>query len=229
MLAVLVDPDKFNQKVIDLSNYAKVDFFFVGGSQVNQADFRKTIAYIKKNSKIPTILFPGDENQISAKADALLLLSLVSGRNPEYLIGKHVNAASKLKKSKLEIIPTAYLMIDGGINSSTSKVTHTTSILQHDRKTIVDTAVASELMGMNLIYLEAGSGAKNIISGNIIKMVRRQTSVPILCGGGIDSIKKLENCWKNGADLAVVGNALEKKPELILELIKSKRKINKSI
>ncbi|MFN5181860.1 MAG: geranylgeranylglyceryl/heptaprenylglyceryl phosphate synthase [Bacteroidota bacterium] len=223
-LAVLIDPDKFNPEVVANAEKTKVDFIFIGGSTVKKSDFYKAAGYIKKNSKIPLVIFPGDEHQISKKADALLLLSLVSGRNSDYLIGKHVSVAKQLKQSKIEIIPTAYILLDGGKKSTVSKVTKTIPIEPKNKNLIISTSIASELLGLKLIYLEAGSGAKISISGEVLRSVKNHINLPIICGGGIDSKDKIEYCWLNGADLVVVGNALEKKPELLFDLVKAREK-----
>lgn len=215
-LAVLIDPDKFNIELIKLCNKCAVCYFFVGGSKLSKGNIKNTISAIKKISKIPVVIFPGDEKQLSAKADAVLFLSLLSGRNAEYLIGKQVLAAPVIKKKKLECISTAYILINGNKKSVTQKVTKTKPL--HSSKEIVNTALAGELLGFKLIYLEAGSGAKTNIQARIISSVKKSVQIPVLAGGGIDSKEKAAQAIKAGADIIVVGNALEKDVYLIKKL-----------
>ncbi len=216
ILAVLIDPDKFNLEVIELANKCNVSFFFVGGSKLTNGNIEKTISTIKKYSKIPIIIFPGDEKQLSAKADAVLFLSLLSGRNPDYLIGKQVLAAPFIKQKKLECISTAYILVEGNKKSTTEKVSKTKPL--SDIKTIVHTAIAAELLGFKTVYLEAGSGAKTSINNAIIKKVKQNINIPLLVGGGIDNTKKATQALKAGADILVVGNALEKNSHLLKDL-----------
>ena len=215
-LAVLIDPDKFNGQLIELANQCHVHYFFVGGSQLSSGNIEKTIAAIKKHSKIPVILFPGDEKQVSAKADAILFLSLLSGRNPDYLIGKQVLAAPFIKKKKIECISTAYILVEGNKKSTTQKVTHTQPL--SNSKKIVHTAIAAELLGFKTVYLEAGSGAKKHIDTVLIKKVKQNIDIPLIVGGGIDTVEKAKQAIVSGADILVVGNALEKNIYLLKEL-----------
>ncbi len=221
-LAVLIDPDKQNEKsllhLINLAENARVDFFFVGGSLLIEGRFEETIAVIKKHSKIPVVIFPGNNYQVSKRADAILFLSLISGRNPEFLIGQHVIAAPSIKEAQLEVIPTGYLLIDGGRTSSTSYITQTVPIPNDKPDIAVATALAGEMLGMKAIYLEAGSGAINTVSQAMIKAVKENISVPLIVGGGIRSSEQAEEICKAGADIIVVGNVLEKEPELLLEI-----------
>jgi phosphoglycerol geranylgeranyltransferase len=215
-LAVLVDPDKFNPGLIRLCRPDAVSFFFVGGSRLQSGNTGKTIRAIRKLSKIPVVIFPGDETQVSGEAHAILLLSLLSGRNPDYLIGKHVLAAPVIRRKKLECIPTAYLLIDGRRKSVTQQVTHTRPL--HSIKEICDTALAGQLLGFRLLYLEAGSGALRQINTSIIRKVRKTVELPLIVGGGIDSAAKARAAIKAGADIIVVGNALEKDAHLVEKL-----------
>ena len=221
-LAVLIDPDKQNEKslshLIEQAENARVDFFFVGGSLLLEARFEKTIATIKQHSKIPVVIFPGNNYQVSKRADAILFLSLISGRNAEYLIGQQVIAAPSIKQAQLEVIPTGYLLIDGGRTSTTSYVTQTIPIPNDKADIAVATAIAGELLGMKAIYLEAGSGAVNIVSVEMIRAVKENISIPLIVGGGIRSSEQAEEICKAGADIIVVGNILEKEPELLLEI-----------
>lgn len=220
-LAVLVDPDKFNDKLIDVVESCKVDYFFIGGSKITNGDFEGTLRQLKKRSKIPVVIFPGDfVGQLSAKADAILILSVLSGRNPDYLIGKHVESAKEIKAKKIETIPTGYVLIEGEVVSATQKVTNTRPIPNNDVDLIVRTAIAGELLGMKAIYLEAGSGAKMSVSSDIIKKVKKQIHIPLIVGGGINSVKKAQQVINAGADIVVVGNALEKNVNLLSEISK---------
>lgn len=216
--AVLIDPDKFNEKVITLSNQTFIDFFLVGGSVLQKnSSVHKTISKIKKLSKKPVIIFPGDENQISPLADGILLLSLVSGRNPDYLIEKQVKAAPVIQKYKLPFLPTAYLLIDGNFESTTSKVTHTIPLSQN-KNIIYNHCLASAMLGMQAIYLEAGSGAKKTIKPEIIKYIKSKLSLPLIVGGGINSIKHIQQYITTPVDCLVIGNTLEKNPLFLSEI-----------
>lgn len=215
-LAVLIDPDKFNLELIKLANTCNVHYFFVGGSKLTNGNIEKTISIIKKHSKIPVIIFPGDEKQLSAKADAVLFLSLLSGRNPEYLIGKQVIAAPFVKQMKLECISTAYILVEGNKKSTTQKITKTKPL--NNAQIIINTAIAAELLGFKTIYLEAGSGAKKNINTSLIKKVKQNISIPLLVGGGIDNIQKAKQTINSGADVLVIGNALENDIHLLTQL-----------
>ncbi|MBI3501769.1 MAG: geranylgeranylglyceryl/heptaprenylglyceryl phosphate synthase [Bacteroidetes bacterium] len=226
LFAVLIDPDKFNPEVIDECNQSKVDFIFIGGSELKNGSFHRCVNTIKKNTKIPLVIFPGSREQISEKADAILLLSLISGRNPDYLIGEHIRAAKQLKKSKLEIIPTGYILIGGGKNISTQKITHTSPIKNSDINLAVSTSIAGELLGMKMIYLEAGSGSKNSLSEKIIRNVEKNISVPLIAGGGINSAEKAKALCKAGADVIVVGNGIEKDITLVKKISHELARVN---
>ncbi|MGZ3862388.1 MAG: phosphoglycerol geranylgeranyltransferase [Bacteroidia bacterium] len=217
-LAVLVDPDKFDPELIQLADSCGVDYFFVGGSELARNNLDLVVSRVKKLSKIPVVIFPGDETQLSAKADAVLFLSLLSGRNPDYLIGKQVLAAPLIKRKKLQSISTAYLLIGKNNRSATRRVTNTKPLDEKDSASIVNTCLAAELLGFKVIYLEAGSGAKNNVKESLIRKVKRTVSLPLIIGGGINSVSKVKNAIKNGADIVVVGNALEKNKFLIKEL-----------
>ena len=218
LFAVLVDPDKFNPKVIDECNSSKVDFIFIGGSGLKKKKFHKCVSAIKKRTKILLVIFPGGKEQISEKADAILLLSLISGRNPDYLIGEHIRAAQQLKKSKLEIIPTGYILIEGGKKITAQKITRTSPIKTSDVNLAVSTSIAGELLGMKMIYLEAGSGTKKPLSNSIIQNIKRNISSPLIAGGGIDSPEKAKAICKAGADVIVAGNGIEKDVTLVKKI-----------
>ena len=217
-LIILIDPDKYNPELIKLTDKNKVAYIFVGGSILKKNTFEKTIKSIKEITKIPVIIFPGDETQVSKHADGILMLSLLSGRNAEYLIGKHVKAASKIKASNLKVIPTGYILIDGANKSTTQKITKTKPLT--NKKEIIETAIAGELLGKKLIYLEAGSGAKKTLNTSIIKDVKKNISIPLIVGGGIDSVLKVKNILLSNPDYLVIGNALEKSPDLLIEIQK---------
>lgn len=213
LLAVLIDPDKMAvNKVFAFISKLKISVathIFVGGSTVDDDVTEALVSEIKKHSKLPLIIFPGDVTQITDKADALLFLSLISGRNPEYLIGKHVASVSKLKNTNLEVISTGYILIENGKQTAVERVTKTKPISRHRVQEIVDTAVAGTLLGMKLVYLEAGSGAIYPVSGTIISEVKKVLQIPLIVGGGIRNKSQLENAYKFGADLVVIGTAFE--------------------
>src|SRR4051812_19356973 len=215
LLAVLIDPDKFNTEVVRIAKAAGVSCFLVGGSVLNSGDVSATIETIKGISDLPVILFPGDEKQLSEKADGLLLLSLLSGRNPEYLIEKHVLAAPVIKAMKLRFLATAYLLIGRKTKSSTQVVTKTNPLDSKHPDLIVNTALAAEQLGFGAVYLEAGSGSGESVPTEIIKEVRQMVEVPIIVGGGLNSKEKVKSVIEAGANMVVIGNALEKNVYLL--------------
>lgn len=218
---VLIDPDKpTDEQVVEIVEKSKkvgVDFFFVGGSLLLTDSLDHCIKLIKKHCDIPVLIFPGDSLQISKWCDGFLLLSLISGRNSEMLIGRHVVAAPYLKLYGNEIIPTGYMLIDGGRQTSVSYMSNTTPI-PHDKDAIaMCTALAGEMLGLKIIYMDAGSGAVNPISNEMINKVKNTISVPLIVGGGIRTPEKAAECARAGADIIVVGNALEKSIENLQE------------
>ena len=220
--AVLIDPDKVHdqsmEQLIQLSVSAKVDYFLVGGSLVISNYLDNCLQLIKRSCDIPTILFPGSPSQVSKYADALLYLSLISGRNAELLIGQHVVSAPMVKKSGLEIMSTGYMVVDGGAPTTVSYISNASPLPADKNEIAVCTAMAGEMLGMKLIYMDAGSGAKIAISESMIEKVAQSISVPLIVGGGIvDPEKAYLNC-KAGADVVVVGNAIEKDSSLIKEM-----------
>jgi phosphoglycerol geranylgeranyltransferase len=224
LLAVLIDPDKFLVKNV-ASFFVKVNtsiatHIFVGGSTVNDDATDVLVSEIKKHTKLPVVLFPGDVSQITDKADALLFLSLISGRNSEYLIGKHVASVSKLKNLNLEVISTGYILIENGKETAIQRVTGTHPMSRNDIQNIVDTAKAGELLGMKLIYLEAGSGALEPVSKEIIFSVKQELQIPLIVGGGIRSKQQLLNAYNFGADIVVIGTAFEDDQAFFNELKK---------
>jgi phosphoglycerol geranylgeranyltransferase len=220
--AVLIDPDKVSMDGIDKlcrkAVDAHVDYLLVGGSLVISNHLDEVIRHIKKNCSIPVILFPGSPSQISIYADALLYLSLISGRNPDLLIGQHVISAPFVKKSGVEIISTGYMVIDGGAPTTVSYISNTLPLPSDKNEIALCTAMAGEMLGMKVIYLDAGSGARKPVTESMIGAVAGHISVPLIVGGGItDPEKAYLNC-KAGADLVVIGNAIEKDPSLIAEM-----------
>lgn len=223
-IAVLIDPDKHNssslKKIIDLSDASGIDFYMVGGSLLREP-VNHTIDLVKKSSTKPLILFPGNLLQLSDKVDAVLLLSLISGRNPELLIGNHVIAAPFIKKTGIETIPTGYILIGTGKTSSVEYISNTTPIPSDKIEIAVATAIAGEQLGHKLIYLEAGSGAMQPVPSKMIKEVKNNISVPLFVGGGIRTEKAITDACKSGADVIVVGNILEEKAGLIPAFVKA--------
>jgi putative glycerol-1-phosphate prenyltransferase len=222
LFTVLIDPDKVDavalERLIILGIEAKVDYFFVGGSLVISNHLDSCIQQIKAACTIPVILFPGSPSQISRYADALLYLSLISGRNPELLIGQHVISAPFVKKSGLEIMPTGYMVVDGGAPTTVSYISNAAPIPSNKNEIAMCTAMAGEMLGMKLIYMDAGSGAQTPITETMIAAVAASINIPLIVGGGItDPEKAYLNC-KAGANMIVVGNAIEKDPSLIKEM-----------
>jgi putative glycerol-1-phosphate prenyltransferase len=214
LFAVLVDPDKsgINKRgpvnVAKMSEVAKVDFIFVGGSIIS-TNINDTIQTIKKNTSIPVILFPGSLLQLSDKADGIFLLSLISGRNPEFLIGNHIVAAPFLKKSSLEIISTGYMLIEGGNTTSVEYMSNTKPIPAGKIDIAVATAIASEMLGHKMIYLEAGSGAMQAVPEKMIMEIKKNINIPIIVGGGLRSKSEIISACNAGADVIVSGTAIE--------------------
>ena len=213
LLAVLIDPEKIDIKKIP-SFFEKIHqsiatHIFVGGSTDKNNQTEKVVSVIKKATNLPVILFPGDVQQITNTADGILFLTLLSGRNPEYLIEQHIKAAPVLKQTDLEIIPTGYLLIDGGNETAVQKVSHTKPISQNNVDLIVHTALAGQYSGKKLMYLEAGSGATVPVDASIINEVKNQLSIPLIVGGGIKTKQQLKTAYQAGADLVVIGTAFE--------------------
>lgn len=229
-LAVLLDPDKegsfgLPDKIKQLA-LAGPDFFFVGGSLITGNSFHLLVEAIRRHSQVPVVIFPGSNLHIHNDADGILLLSLISGRNPEFLIGQHVIAAPILKNSGLEILPTAYMLVDGGKPTTVSYISNTQPIPSDKPEIAACTAMAGEMLGLQLIYLDAGSGAENPIPAKMISAVREATNFPMLVGGGIRTPEQATAAWQAGADCIVVGNALESRPELLNFLLESRKKFN---
>jgi len=224
LLAVLIDPDKM--KLNNVSDFiSKVHqsiatHIFVGGSEVDEGLTETLVIALKKHTSLPIVLFPGDVIQITDKADGILFLSLISGRNPDYLIGKQVEAVSKLATTNLEVIPTGYILIENGKKTAVQRVSKTKPIERKAINIITDTAKAGELLGMKLIYLEAGSGATHAISSHIISEVKQLLRIPLIVGGGIRSKAEMESAYDAGADVVVIGTAFEEDESFFNELKK---------
>lgn len=229
MLAVLIDPDKQNYsellKTINLCNDSEVDFIFVGGSLLTSGDIEKTARFIKENTSIPLIIFPGSTNQITHYADGVLMLSLISGRNAEFLIGNHVVAAPYIKKANLEALSTGYILVDGGAATTVSYISNTLPIPHNKPEIAAVTALAGEYLGMKMIYLDAGSGAKQHVTQEMIQQVKATISIPLIVGGGITSATTAQQIYASGADMIVIGNGTESNRNLITEISKEKFKI----
>ena len=222
LFAILIDPDKQNNErlstIINKANKNKVDFFFVGGSLLTNDSLNSCISNIKENSNIPVVLFPGNAMQVHNKADGILFLSLISGRNAEMLIGKQVITAPILKKSSLEVLSTGYMLIESG-KSTTASYMSTTTPIPHDKNDVaVCTAIAGEMLGLKLIFMDGGSGAINTVTEEMIKSVSEQIECPLIIGGGINTSEKALEKLKAGADVIVVGNAIENNTDLITEI-----------
>lgn len=220
--AVLIDPDKTEsaqmEQLLDQCKVAAVDLILVGGSLVVSDRLETIVKFIKKESDIPVILFPGSPSQVTPTADALLYLSLISGRNPELLIGQHVISAPSVKKSGLEVLSTGYMIIDGGAPTTVSYISNAAPIPSDKNEIAICTAMAGEMLGMKLIYMDAGSGAKNPIPAAMIQAVKGQVNIPLIVGGGIRDAEQASKTAKAGADIIVVGNAIEKDIALVREI-----------
>ncbi len=221
-LFVLIDPDKFfktNYKLlIQEAENAKVDLLLVGGSLIADGDFSKTIQFLKENTNIPICIFPGSFMQIHKLADAIFFLSLISGRNPDFLIGNQLMATPMLKKLNLEIIPVGYILIDGGKITTVQYISNSNPIPADKPEIAACTALAGEYLGMKCIFMDAGSGAINPISGQFVSNVKENISIPLIIGGGIKTAKHAKEILNSGADAIVVGNAIEQNPNLISDI-----------
>jgi phosphoglycerol geranylgeranyltransferase len=230
MFGVLIDPDKQNVKklleIVKICNNSAVDFFFVGGSIITQGDIQKTTRLIKENSTKPIIIFPGNPDQVSDYADAILFLSLISGRNPEFLIGHQVTAAPIIKKTDLEVIPTGYLLVDCGTTTTAIYVSDTNPIPHDNAEIAANTALAGEYLGLKLTYIDGGSGAKKCISTTMISKTKAAKNGPLIIGGGIRTPEAAKEIYKAGADIIIVGNGAEENRNLISEIAEMKQQLN---
>ncbi len=222
LISVLVDPENYTHKglmhLVQVIKSCPVDFILVGGSMVTKS-VDDVVLTLKKHLSQPVILFPGNPSQVSMHADSLLFLSLISGRNPELLIGQHVQSAPYIRKMGLEVIPTGYILIDGGAPSAVQYMSQTQPIPANKTDIIQATAIAGEMLGLKALYLEAGSGANHPVTAQAIQSVRKVVDIPVICGGGINSANLLQNTLNAGADMVVIGNALEQQPEELSKII----------
>ncbi|WP_430411480.1 geranylgeranylglyceryl/heptaprenylglyceryl phosphate synthase [Kordia sp.] len=222
LVAVLVDPDKIEidhiPKFFKKVHNAIITHVFVGGSTDEEKKMENVTKTIKQHTHLPVLIFPGSHEQITEAADGILFLSLLSGRNPEYLITQQIQSVSKLIDINLEIIPTGYILIDGDVETAVQRVSNTQPISQEEKTVILHTALAGQFSGKQLIYLEAGSGAKKMVAPEIIKKVSDQLQIPLIVGGGIRSKEQVNKAFRAGADLVVIGTAFEENEDFLIEL-----------
>lgn len=231
-IAVLIDPEKSKDEVylselIKKSVFAGVDYFFIGGSTVSANDFQAAISFVKQNATIPIVIFPGAAHQVSEEADAILYLSLLSGRNAEYLIGQHVASALEVHQLNLEVIPTAYILIDGGVKSSVAYVSQTTPIPAHQSGIAIKTALAGVMQGKKVIFFDAGSGAEQTVPNEIIDGFYTLTDEITIVGGGIRDINTIEQFKKSKVNIIVIGNKLESDIDFLLDIAHYNQAIHK--
>ena len=227
-LAVLIDPDSLSKKDLEQQMTeainAKVDYFFIGGSMITDDCLDDALSFLKENTSIPIVIFPGSVYQINQKADAILFLSLISGRNADLLIGKQVLAAPMIKKSGIEVLSTGYMLIDSGKPTTASYVSGTLPIPNDKPSIAACTAMAGEMLGLQLIFLDGGSGAEKPVTSEMIKATADVTDSPIIVGGGISTPEKAIENWNAGADIVVVGTAFENDPGIITEISNAKNR-----
>ena len=234
-LAWLVDPEKLEDSASFEQEFAWVkdsdlDLIFVGGSHLSRDNFREVVLSLQRISgNIPVVIFPGSQMQLAEEADAILFLSLISGRNPEYLIGHQVLAAPIIKEMQLEALPTAYMLVNEGEITSVQYVSQTLPLPNSKPNLAQATALAGLYLGMKYFYLDAGSGAKISVSSEVIKSVKSVINNPLIVGGGLDSLAKVKTAYDNGADLLVIGNAIEKDPGFLAEVLNYKMLLNVSL
>ena len=220
MIALLIDPDKFSEEsdLLKVAIMHPPDIILVGGSLITTGNVDGCVRVLRKYLDIPIVLFPGSQNQFTEQVDALLFLSLISGRNADLLIGQHVQAAPRIAASGVEVIPTGYILIDGGVPTSVSYMSQTAPIPGNKPEIAASTALAGALLGLRCIYLDAGSGAVTSVSDEIIALVRGKINMPLMVGGGIRSAEKVLSSFKAGADIVVVGTIAEERPNFLLEV-----------
>ncbi|MBN3520895.1 geranylgeranylglyceryl/heptaprenylglyceryl phosphate synthase [Algoriphagus lutimaris] len=234
-LAWLIDPDKCHDPEMLAENFSwvkdsELDLIFVGGSSTDKKNFSLVVRTVSQIAgTIPVVIFPGSQLQVSKDADAILFLSLISGRNPDYLIGQQIAAAPKISKLGIEVLPTAYLLVNDGEITSVHAVSQTLPILNSQSNLVKDTALAGHFLGMKYVFLDAGSGAKSQVSPQVIELVKKEVPCPVIVGGGIDSLDKLKKSYEAGADLIVVGNSIEKDPGFLAEVLNYKSLYNLSL
>lgn len=221
-IAVLIDPEKSDngpilENLIRQAEFSGIDFLFVGGSSVTRKEFEATLKCIKNKTKLPIVIFPGSSVQISKEADAILYLSLLSGRNPDFLIGHHIQSAMELFEMSIEVMPTAYILIDGGTQSSVAYMSQTTPIPREKLSIVKQTALAGKFQGKQLIYLDAGSGAKHQVPVEIIADLKI-VELPLIVGGGIRTLEQIRDLHDAGASIVVIGNKLEEDSDFLLDI-----------
>ncbi len=226
MLFILIDPDNFNADKLNWDKINEADVILVGGSILTSGNISQCIQEVKNYTTLPVVIFPGNGSHISKNADAILLLSLISGRNSELLIGQHVQSAFQLKNTGIEIISTGYILVDAGKQTTVSYISGTTPIPSDKPMIAAATALAGEQLGLSCIYIDAGSGATNNPTSAIIQNVKNNIQIPLIVGGGINTPNQAIECWQYGADAVVIGTILEKHPEHITEFIEAKKSIN---
>ena len=231
-LAILIDPDKSTksslEEISQLACKSAADYFLIGGSLLTRDNLSFCIDKIKYQCEIPVILFPGSVFQIDDKADALLLLSLISGRNPDMLIGNHVVAATMIYQSSLEVIPTGYMLIESGKITSVQYMSNTMPIPFDKTDIAVSTALAGTMLGLRVIYMDAGSGAMHTVPMEMVTAVKQSIAVPLFVGGGIRTAETAYEIWNAGADIITIGNAAEIRPQVIMEISEAKKEMNEA-
>ena len=219
-LVVLIDPDDVEEAqlmhILNISLENKVDYFFVGGSLVTSGNIGRVVETIKSYCNVPVVIFPGNAMQIHPSADAILFLSLISGRNPDLLIGQHVVSAPLLKRSNVEVVPTGYMLIHPGHPTSVTYMSNTQPIPRDKPSLAVSTAMAGEMLGLRLLYMDAGSGAESPITVKMIRQVKKNTNAPLIVGGGLNTSQKVREALEAGADVVVLGNGIQKNPNLLI-------------
>ncbi len=232
-LALLIDPDKFDeeilQKLLSLDAFAQVEWVLVGGSLIQGWNIGSTIQRIKNHTNKPVIIFPGSNMHIDSLADGILFLSLISGKNPEFLIGQHIVAAPILKKSKIEVLPTGYMLVEGGKPTTASYMSNTTPLPYDKPEVAACIAMAGEMLGLRLMYADTGSGADKAVSNAMIRLLTKSTDCPLIVGGGIRLPQRALEMWEAGADMLVVGNAIEDNPLLLAEIAQKKDQLNSQL
>ncbi|WP_435354425.1 geranylgeranylglyceryl/heptaprenylglyceryl phosphate synthase [Emticicia sp. SJ17W-69] len=221
-LAILIDPDKFdkiNFDEIESTALTKIDFIFIGGSLIIAKNIEEIVKKLKDKFQIPVIMFPGNAIHICGGLDGVLFLSLISGRNPDFLIGQQVIAAPMLKNSGVEVLPTGYMLIDGGAPTTANYMSHTSPIPNNKPDIAACTAMAGEMLGLQLIFMDAGSGASQAVNQKMIKTVKANINVPLIIGGGINTVQKAADAFNAGADMIVIGNLIEENTQLLNEII----------
>lgn len=226
---LLIDPDKHSKlslaHLVSLAAATPPDLILVGGSLLFNP-IKETVVYLKEQLDVPVFIFPGDVSQLCDEADGIFLLSLISGRNPEYLIGNHVIAAPRIRQSGIEVIPTAYMLIENGHSTSVEYISNTKPIPFGKTDIAVATALAGELLGLKCLYLEAGSGAEKSVGLDMISAIRKSVDIPMIVGGGIRSVETAEKAYNAGADLLVIGTALEEYPEMLKDFALLRNRLN---